>query len=354
MTRGGPLPEPIELLRELVAAQGPPGAEGRVREAVARHARALGFTPAVDAKGNLLVWCGDALGPVHTVVTAHLDEIALMVSSVAPDGTIAVAPLGGVHPYKWGEAPVDILASPGPVPAILSFGCVHTEHPASAAVRARTSPLAWSDAFLFTGSSADALRQAGVRPGSRVALGIERRFVRTMGPFVCAPFLDDRADLVAWLLALAALSDDAPMPGVLFAATVAEEVGGEGAKYLLQALRPDRCVALEVGPSVPENRFLPDQRPTIWASDSFAAIGAAEADALARVCRDHGVEPHWQVLTRGGSDASCAAAAGLVAHPITLGLPMENTHGLEIMHSEAPAELARLLVAYLQHVAGTR
>ncbi len=61
-----------------------------------------------------------------------------------------------------------------------------------------------------------------------------------------------------------------------------------------------------------------------------------------------GLTPHWQYLSRGGSDASCAASKGLTARPVTLGLPVENSHGYEIMHREAPAELVRLLLAYLR------
>ena len=34
------------------------------------------------------------------VVTAHLDEIALMVTGIGHDGKIGVGPLGGVHPWK--------------------------------------------------------------------------------------------------------------------------------------------------------------------------------------------------------------------------------------------------------------
>jgi putative aminopeptidase FrvX len=56
---------------------------------------------------------------------------------------------------------------------------------------------------------------------------------------------------------------------------------------------------------------------------------------------------HGQALTRGGSDASCAASRGLCARPVTLAFGAENSHGFEIMHRDAPGNLARLLVAYL-------
>src|SRR5437879_3156982 len=100
------------LIRELIAIPGPPGGEEPVREAVAAHVTALGFESRVDAKGNLIVRLNQkrakTAGP-SVVVTAHLDEIALLVQRIEVDGTLRVAPLGGVYPWKWGEAPVSIL-----------------------------------------------------------------------------------------------------------------------------------------------------------------------------------------------------------------------------------------------------
>ena len=58
----------------------------------------------------------------------------------------------------------------------------------------------------------------------------------------------------------------------------------------------------------------------------------------------------FQALSRGGSDASCAASHGLCARPITLGLAMENSHGFEVMHGGAMDNLAMLTVALVKHL----
>jgi putative aminopeptidase FrvX len=55
-------------------------------------------------------------------------------------------------------------------------------------------------------------------------------------------------------------------------------------------------------------------------------------------------------VTRGGSDASCAASRGLCARPVTFAFAAENSHGFEIMHRDAPVSLSRLLLAYLERV----
>ena len=340
----------IELVKKLIAIPGPPGQENAVRSAVAEVARSLGYEPIADAKGNLLIQIGEPDGQPSIVVTAHLDEIALMLTKIEPDGSIRVAELGGVYAWKWGEGPVEIMTPDGFLPGILSYGGIHTNAPESVAEFARQNPLTFKQAKIFTGLSAAELAAQGIRPGLRVTLARSRRVVTEFGPYVASYFLDDRADLAAWLLALETIkSENITLPGsVLFAATVSEEVGGEGVRYLLNRRRADICVALEIGPKTPDADFPIAANPTVWVRDGYAAMEPIDAELLTDCGVELGQNIHWQYLSRGGSDASCAANLGLVARPVTLAFAAENSHGYEIMHRDAPTELARLLVAYLQ------
>ena len=353
-----PLPSPIDLLAELVAAAGPPGQEGGVRAALERHLGSLGLASEVDAKGNLLTAPGSSLPrSPKVVVTAHLDEIALIVTGIDPDGSLRVASMGGAYPWKWGEGPVEVLTSRGggaALPAILSFGSIHTTSPAAAAQQARDGrALTWDMAVLLTGLDAEELAARGVRPGTRAVIARSRRTLTELGGgLVASFFLDDRADLVAWLLALASLRERGLGGDVLFAATSSEEVGGEGALYLFNSLPapPEVCVALEIGPRTPDAYFPLDANPTVWVTDSFAATDPRDLDLLADAAAAADLSLHWQAVTRGGSDASCAASRGLCARPVTLAFAAENSHGFEVMHRDAPESLARLLTAYLEHI----
>lgn len=344
-----------ELIQWLVGLIGPSGQEAPVRDALAARVRDLGYTPEIDPKGNLLVTLpGDPNLP-HIVVTAHLDEIALLITHIEADGKIRVAPVGGAYTWKWGEGPVEILTRGGNLTAILSFGSIHTNNEKSVAQQAREKPLPWSDAYLFTGETREQLESRGVRPGLRVALATSRRQVTLFGDFVASYFLDDRADLAVWFMALEALRLRASggLPPLTFAATTSEEVGGEGALYLLRTRPADICVALEIGPKTIDADFPIDSQPTIWVRDGYAAMESIDGDILTDCCEGLGITPHWQYLSRGGSDASCAASKGLTARPVTLGLPVENSHGYEIMHRDAPGEMLRLLIAYLDAIALT-
>ncbi len=345
----------IQLVRELVALPGPPGQEAAVREAVAAHVLRLSCVSEADARGNLLVslpGAGTIPERPEIIVMAHLDEIALIVQRVEADGRLAVAPLGGLFPWKWGECPVLIMASSGSLPGIVSFGSIHTTDPGSVAVQAKERALTWADSRIFTGLSASDLAAAGVRAGTRVVLHPSRRVVTEVGDFVAAPFLDDRADLAALLLALESLQD-APVDWqerILFAATTAEEVGGQGALWMLRQRPATIGIALEIGPCVPESPFPLDSQPTVWVSDSYSAMQASDIDLVARAAERVGQTPHFQTLSRGGSDASCGASYGLVARPITLAFGAENSHGQEIMHKDSVRNLAALLAAVLEEI----
>jgi putative aminopeptidase FrvX len=377
--------DPIALLKELIALPGPPGQEDAVRDAVAAHATALGCATLTDERGNLIIAApGQSAVPerVDILVMAHLDEIAMMVERYDEAGNIRVVSLGGLFPWKCGESPVSILAPGGPIPGILGFGSIHTSSPESRIARAKDGPLTWDMARVFTGMSGWKLEAAGVRPGTRVVLGPERRTVTEFGSYIAGPFLDDRADLVAMLLAIEAMQsavtaagpvgkrrkknstphpdpllgkerepDESTSttghPSVAFAATAAEEVGGHGSLYLMRRMQPDVAIALEIGPRVPESHFPLNGNPTVWVNDAYSSVQARDLELIAQAAASAGIAVHWQALSRGGSDASCGAANGMVARPITLAFAAENSHGYEITHRDSIGNLAKLLGAVL-------
>jgi putative aminopeptidase FrvX len=340
--------DPLTLLQELVAIPGPPGQERPVREAITRRVDALRLTSYSDAKGNLHVPLGNAERP-KVVVTAHMDEIAMIVHRVDANGSLTVGALGGLFAWKLGEGPVLILGDGESLPGVLSFGSIHTADEASTARKADNGPVRWKMATVFTGLTSSVLADRGVRPGTRVVVHPSQRQLMRVGPFVAGRFLDDRADLVAWLLALAALKDESM--DVLFLASAAEEVGGEGALFALQNLRPDVCIALELGPNTPDAPVELTAQPTVWATDGYAHMSAEDGALVARIGDDLELKLQFQALSRGGSDASCAASHGLCGRPITLGLPMENSHGFEIIHPGSMANLAKLTVGLLRELA---
>ena len=335
----------LKLLRTFTAIPAPPGQEGDLADQLEDLVSEIGYKARRDPKGNLIVRLGEAKPRI--VVTAHMDEIAMIVRKIEPDGTLRVTSLGGLYPWKLGEGPVEILATDGPILGVLGFGSIHTNDPGSRAQQARERPLDWALASIFTGLDATELLDQGVRPGTRVVVARQRRNILELGEHLAGYFLDDRADLVSWIMALEQLGET---DGVLFAATAAEEVGGEGAKYLMQDIHPEVCIALELGPIVNDAPSALTAAPSIWANDGYSASAAADLDLIEEVAASIDLAIQFQAFSRGGSDASCSALHGLCARPFTLGLPMENSHGFEIMHRDAMKNLTELTVALIERL----
>ncbi len=343
----------ISLIKDLISIPGPPGEEKYVREYLYNELIQLDFAPITDAKGNLVIELPGNPEKPSVLISAHMDEIGLMITRVEHNGYIRLAAYGGAYPWKWGEGPVIVMGTNSTsLPAILSFGSIHTNNEQSPVQKARSKPLEWEDTHLFTGLTFRELSSKGIRPGLRVALAPERRTLVRFGEFIAAPFLDDRADLAVMLQTLHHLKENPfPNPGpIIFIATTSEEVGGEGVRFHLQRRPSDICIALEIGPKTPDADFPINSHPTIWVRDSYAAMEAEDGRILSDICDKLDMAPHWQYITRGGSDASCCAASGLIARPITLGLPVENSHGFEIMHRDAPDKLTILLIEYLKYI----
>ncbi|MBS1724320.1 MAG: hypothetical protein JSS66_15360 [Armatimonadetes bacterium] len=327
----------LSLLRDLVAIPGPPGQEGAVRRYLADHLSSIGRESRADAKGNLLV------GEGRVVVTAHMDEIAMIVREVFPDGSLRIGALGGLYPWKLGEGPVLVMGIAKHVAGVLSFGSIHTEDASSNVRRSEEQAIDWDHAVVQTCLDPRELDAAGVTPGTRVVVHPDRRQLLEVGDHVGSYFLDDRADLVAWLLAQETGAENAT-----FVATTSEEVGGHGALYAFHRLQPEVCIALELGPEVEDATVDLSPNPTLWVNDGYAAMDPADIAFVRQVAEGIDLEIQYQALSRGGSDASCAASHGLCARPITLGIPVSNSHGFEICHPEAIENLARLTIALVE------
>lgn len=337
--------DPLKLLQELTAIPGPPGQEQLVAEYLRGKVEALGFTHFTDARGNLIVNFNPEIRP-QVVVTAHMDEIALMVTRMHLNGTFEVAPLGGLLPWKLGETPVLVMGEKKLINGVLGFGSVHTNDPSSTARRAESGPVTWRDALVITGHTMAELHEAGVRPGTRIVVHPSRRSLIEMDGLVGGHFLDDRADLVSWLLALEMLKT---LPeDVVFVATTSEETGGHGSLFYLQSCCPEVCIALELGPCVDDAPIRLSSAPTLWVNDGYAAPSVEAIRIVERAAKEAEVEIQYQALSRGGSDASCASSHGLCGMPITLGLPMANTHGFEVIHKDSMRNLAILTHALVK------
>ncbi|MCC7493886.1 MAG: hypothetical protein IT204_16135 [Fimbriimonadaceae bacterium] len=336
----------LDLLTTLCRAHSPSGHEDEIDPLVIAEFARRGLSPCVDSAGNIyVVRPGRREGRV--IVTAHKDEIGVIVKRIDHEGRLQVRPVGGCLPWVWGEGPVDVLGDDAVVPGILSFGARHTsaESPQYAA---RSQALTWDMVWVDTFLSPAALDDRGVHPGSKAVVARDRKTPRVFGDYVAAYALDDKAAIVVLLDALDQLGAAVTDREVVFAVTSEEETGVVGASWLAARLPADVLLAIEIAPVADEYHTLLDERPVVLLQDGSNLYDERVARQLTTAALNLEIGVQHACLAGFGSDASITAKLGHTARPACVAFATANTHGYEVAHFGALLNCGRLIAEYLR------
>ena len=93
------------LLERFLLAHAPPGAEGEVDAIVLDTVRPYADAVWQDAADSIVIHIRGQADSAPIAVTAHKDEIALIVKRIEEDGRLRVRPLGGLHPGRPAKGP---------------------------------------------------------------------------------------------------------------------------------------------------------------------------------------------------------------------------------------------------------
>lgn len=348
----------FELLRALLQIPCPSGREERMAAFIAQHITALGFSPERDAQGN--VW---TLLPGHSnddgaiALASHMDEIAMVVDAIESDGRLRVRRSGGLHPWKLGECPVQLVCDGEHlVTAQLSFGSGHTNDPDDpiAQFASGTRGLTWSHCHLLTGLSTAELRAAGVRVGTcAVPVSSVRGphlFGPTEDPLVSAWLLDNRGGTLSLLRLLEKIKECnlQPTRPLYICFMVQEEGGLLGAKGWAHRQPVETFIAVDSSPIPRGSQLSLDGRPATWSKDSGAHFHQGLIGELASAAARANTELQYAVYGAAASDATGVLQAGLAPRAATIGYPRANSHGYEVCRLSVFDHLVNTLFSYIE------
>jgi putative aminopeptidase FrvX len=336
----------LELFSELLSVPAPPGNEEKVAAIVQSRLVSMGYTPEMDAAGNVFVrLVGQQPDLGLCILAAHIDEIGFVVTQVRPDGSLSITKTGGLLPWKIGERPVEILGDRQTIIAVTSFGAGHG---------ARTDkPVQWEDMRVLTGLSVEQLEQAGIRPGS---CGVPLRstcgpmlFGDNEDPLVAAWTFDDRMGAVALLRLLEVMQIEGikPYHPTIIAFTTQEEVSGHGAKALAARENPETFISIDGCPIPPGSHVQLDGRPGMWSMDKLGHYDQKLIRFLLQSALDAGTELQLAVYESTASDASMVMSVGGAQRVAVFGHVRENSHGYEVARLSVFDNLLKVLVQFV-------
>jgi len=337
--RQDPFSVTANLLKSLADVPSVSGHERPVREAILAAlpawARSLTRT---DDEGNLILEVGPDRDP--SMFIAHQDEVGFEITNIAADGTVSLRTRGGLFQSLWEGQPALLhfdRDGEAPLPGVFV--------PRDTATTKQPEALtAWF------GMDAEGLKKRGVTNGlsvtafkSATRLGRERFTARA---------LDDRAGSTALVLAARRITPATLKRRVIFAWSVREETGLEGARALAKQYGAlvKRVYSIDTFVSsdspVESTRFAyaPLGRgAVIRGLDNSAVAPLPELDRILKIARTNAI-PIQVGATNGGTDGSDFVRYG-VLH-VSLSWPGRYSHSpVEVLDLRDLQALEKLIYA---------
>ncbi len=325
-----PLDATAQLLKALSEAPGPSAFEEEVRRIVVAEYTALGAGIEYDGLGSVIATLpGNTSGP-RVMVTAHMDEVGLMVQHITPDGFIRVKMLGGILEQALPDQRWTILGRNGPVTAITGLRTTHVTPPSQRGV---VWPL--EDAFLDVGAASRVeVEKMGIRPGDGIAPLSE--FLALPNGRYAGKAWDDRVGLGVMIAAARRIrAEGTRLPAqVLWVATTQEEIGLRGAQTAVDKARPDLGISIEAGVSADYPAIGPTQAqeklgggPGIFLLDSSMIPNRKLRDFFFEVAGQAKVPLQPNVLTGYGEDGAEIQRYDSGRPAVNMTVPTRYLHG---------------------------
>jgi putative aminopeptidase len=327
-----------ELLKTLADVPSVSGHEWEVRNAVTKALPEWAQSKArTDNEGNLILEVGPDRDPLMFV--AHLDEVGFEITNIATDGTVSLRTRGGLFPSLWEGQParIDFDEPKNPLTGVF----VPRE---SATAKQPEDVTAW---FGYNGAE---LKERGVKVGLPVTA--LKRATRMGATRFTSRALDDRAGSTALVLAVRKLAPSMLKRKVIFAWSVREETGLEGAMALARqyASNLKRVYSVDTFVSsdspIETTRFAHaplGQGAVIRGLDNSSIAPVSEMDRLLRIARTQNI-PLQVGATNGGTDGSDFVRYG-VLH-VGLSWPGRYSHSpVEVLDLRDLEALEKLIYA---------
>ena len=279
----------LNTLQMLVETPGPSGSEHLIRSKVEEEIRDHVDELYTDALGNLIARKGSlGEGGKRVMVSAHVDEIGLMITHVDDNGFARFIPIGGVSPLTCLGGRVLFMNGAQGVIGIERLE--PNEQPTLAKL------------FIDTGAVSKQDSQIGVGD----VCGFERPFMN-LGKRLVAKSMDDRAAAAVAIEALKAIHETPNE--IYFVFSVQEEVGLRGAITAAYGVDPQVGIAVDVTrtgdtPKGVKMEVALGNGPAIKVRDSSFIADPRVVNWMVEEAKSQGLPYQMEVLEAGGTDGA--------------------------------------------------
>ena len=333
----------LSLFERLLAADSTTGQYEQIEDLLIEMLDEMGYPYERTHKGGVIADLGGEGDPL--LVSAHLDDIGLMVRHINANGTLNVCPVGGLYPFYCVTENVRIHTRGGKV----YTGCVcrdpNSVHVTEEELRAvlpdfRTNVCVVLDEDVKT---AEDVRRLGIETGDIIAL--EPRFTLSNG-YIKSRFVDDKACAAVLLAAMKAIKEKGVrLNRKVYAYFAMYEEIGHGTVYMPRDVRD--YLAIDIAPTGPDQNS-DERKTTIFAKDSRFPYHWGLTNELRETALGAGVDFVMDIFTpHYGTDGDPSVLAGYDIRHAAIGPGTANSHGYERTHIDGLKNTYELLMAYM-------
>ncbi len=276
-----------DLIKKLVEIPGPSGYEDKIRAAVQEEIQDFADEIRVDALGILIARKGKKqANGMRIMISAHIDEIGLMVTHVDANGFVRFIGIGGINPLTCLGGRVLFMNG--------VRGVIGIEK-----LEGKEIPTL-DKLFIDVGATSQENCPVGVGD----VCGFERPFM-ALGDRLVAKSMDDRIAAVVSIETMRALKKSPHE--VYFVFSVQEEVGLRGAITAAYGVDPDLGLAVDVTrsgdtPKTIKMETALGKGPAIKVRDASFIADPRVVNWMVNTAKSEGIPYQMEVLEAGGTD----------------------------------------------------
>lgn len=287
----------LNLIRHLCTLDGVSSWEDNVRDYIRTEAEPYADSIRVDAIGNLIVFKKGVKSTGNKLLlSAHMDEVGLMVTRIEKDGVLRFDTVGGIDrrilPGKR------VYVGKDRIPAIIGSKPIHLSSKTE-----RKHPTELKDLYLDIGADNKEEAEKVVQQGDIVSFDPD--WTEFGNGFVKAKALDDR---VGCAVLLTLLKEELPMD-CTFVFSCQEEVGTRGAFGYAFSVQPELALVVESTtasdlPGVPEHMQVcsPGKGVVIPFMDGGTIYDRGLFELLRELAEENDIPWQTKHMIAGGTD----------------------------------------------------
>ena len=328
----------LNLLKELCALSGVSSWEDEVRDFIRAKAELYADNIRVDAMGNLIVFKkGKKATGNKLLLSAHMDEVGLMITRIEDDGTLRFDSVGGIdRRVLMGKR---VFVGEHRVPAVIGSKPIHLTSKDE-----RKSVPKMEDLYLDMGAECREEAEKSVCLGDVAVFDPE--CVEFGNGLLKAKALDDR---VGCAVLLKLLEEELPVD-CTFVFSVQEEVGTRGAFGYAFSAQPEIALVVEGTtaadiPGTPDHMQVcaPGKGPVVAFIDNGTIYDRGLFELVRKLAEENGIPWQTKHMIAGGTDARTIQRSRAGVRVVGIAAALRNIHSPSCVGAVADFEYIRKL-----------